>query len=187
MLFEGGTADTKPRARTREEIIAKYRNTGVTFSFQITCEWLHDLLLGFFCLTMSIVLGCFHCRCTSKRKTYRTPGETWGKPLEERIYIIFDGYAYIVITEDCEELVEIRFNILTSLVQVQWPWLKKWVRSNYTPSGSVPGFVLIYDRHGICVCWTFYVLWYDSMELTSCQSHLHRYLSFSLTIIAKNS
>ncbi|CAA2983226.1 isoform 5 of syntaxin-binding 5-like [Olea europaea subsp. europaea] len=28
MLFEGGTADTKPRARTREEIIAKYRNTG---------------------------------------------------------------------------------------------------------------------------------------------------------------
>ncbi|KAL2456266.1 transducin family protein/WD-40 repeat family protein [Forsythia ovata] len=27
-LFEGGSTDTKPRVRTREEIIAKYRNTG---------------------------------------------------------------------------------------------------------------------------------------------------------------
>ncbi|CAI9767819.1 unnamed protein product [Fraxinus pennsylvanica] len=28
MLLDGGTTDTKPRVRTREEIIAKYRNTG---------------------------------------------------------------------------------------------------------------------------------------------------------------
>lgn len=33
-LLEGGTSDAKPRQRTREEIIAKYRNKGVILSYK---------------------------------------------------------------------------------------------------------------------------------------------------------
>lgn len=33
-LLEGGSSDAKPTARTREEIIAKYRNKGVILSYK---------------------------------------------------------------------------------------------------------------------------------------------------------
>lgn len=36
-LFDGGSSDNHPKARTREEIIAKYRNTGVRLSLNRLC------------------------------------------------------------------------------------------------------------------------------------------------------
>lgn len=70
-------AEIKPRPRTREEIIAKYRKTGVTnvggsLSYQPRSQLVmlghsNQLLFDLF------FPGCLVCSCTSKRQAFGTP------------------------------------------------------------------------------------------------------------------